>query len=369
MTLAYPVRRNISKVSPHDRRLLKDAFVALNRENSRYPGKREDKPFTGGVTYWFKQDEIHQATHVHGGPAFLTWHRELCKRFEILLMSAKPSVSLHYWDWNEDPENTIDHEGNILNLFTEDFMGNARGSAKEPWLSAGFYDPYPDENYRGLDPFDTNHSNPADAPIALTRQKKKGTLQEYMEKEYSRFYSDKEIIESKNYSEMRRKLEYVHNGAHDYIGGTIGDPHTAFRDPFVFLLHSNVDRLFSAWQLCKNFEWRLESGKVFGDEKCTVAYGSTAPYVVVGLKTMLSPWCGIGNPYENKTRTKDGNIEEPGVNDVRPWAVPDNWHRDPSRYPFELPKNSLHDSVATPRQYDKFPDIPGVEYNPARRSE
>ena len=133
-------------------------------------------------------------------------------------------------------------------------MGNAHGPAGEPWLSAGFYNPYPlEHNYRGIDPFDTEHSNPADAPIELTRQKQNGTLEEFMKSQEVPFHTDKEIIESDTYSEMRRKLERVHNWAHSYIGGTIGDPHTSFRDPFVFLLHSNVDRLFTAWQAAQRF--------------------------------------------------------------------------------------------------------------------
>jgi Common central domain of tyrosinase len=368
-------RKNVSKLSDKEREAFREAFVALNKDPTlRFPGSRDDKPFVGGVSFWFKQDEIHQATHVHGGPAFLTWHRELLNRFERLLIEADASVSLHYWDWNEDPENTIDHRGEPLDLFTNEFMGNARDSVGEPWLSAGFYDPHAVENYRGLDAFDEEHSNPADVPIALTREKKKGTLEEYIQSVPGRFYSDKEIIESKDYSEMRRKLEHVHNWAHNYIGGTIGDPHTAFRDPFVFLIHSNVDRLFAAWQLRKGFEWRLEPGKVFGDgEKNTVAYGSTAPHIIVGLKTMLSPWCGIGYPYGNYATTEEGKTEEPGVNDVRPWAFPDNWHRDPKCYPYEEPKNSLDLSVVTPRLYDKFPEIQeGIEeynYNLARGSE
>jgi len=39
-----------------------DAIVQLN--NHRYPGSRTDFS-TGGVSQWFKMDEIHQATHVH----------------------------------------------------------------------------------------------------------------------------------------------------------------------------------------------------------------------------------------------------------------------------------------------------------------
>src|SRR5688500_6524221 len=112
-------------------------------------------------------------------------------------------------------------------------MGNARGSVGEPWLSADFYNPHPIDNYRGLDSSDAEHNNPADIPTALTREKVKGTLEEYIKSRPRRFYSDREIIESEDYSEMRRKLEHIHNWAHNYIGGTIGDPHTAFRDPFV----------------------------------------------------------------------------------------------------------------------------------------
>lgn len=70
--------------------------------------------FEGGVSHWFKQDEIHQATHVHGGPEFLPWHRELVNRFEIMLRQVDSRLSLHYWDFNDDPGP----------LFTDSFMGS-----------------------------------------------------------------------------------------------------------------------------------------------------------------------------------------------------------------------------------------------------
>jgi hypothetical protein len=83
MNVNLPPRRNVSKISERDRDGLLKAFIALNNQPEFvYPGTRDDKPFVGGVTFWFKQDEIHQATNVHRGPAFLTWHRELCRRFE-----------------------------------------------------------------------------------------------------------------------------------------------------------------------------------------------------------------------------------------------------------------------------------------------
>ena len=87
MALGYGIRRNIAKVTSEERDILRKAFIALHTNvEFHYPGKRGDKPFPGGVSYWFKQDEIHQVTHgIHGWSAFLPWHRELCNRFEKLL--------------------------------------------------------------------------------------------------------------------------------------------------------------------------------------------------------------------------------------------------------------------------------------------
>jgi hypothetical protein len=68
LALGDGVRRNIAHVDPSERKLLRDAFIELNRRF--FPGTRTDVP-PGGVTWWFKQDEIHQATHVHVGSEFV----------------------------------------------------------------------------------------------------------------------------------------------------------------------------------------------------------------------------------------------------------------------------------------------------------
>src|SRR3954465_6073430 len=74
MALGDGIRRNIASVGPTERGLFRDALIALNQRV--FPGSRTDS-IPGGVSWWFKQDEIHKATHVHGGPAFVPWHREL----------------------------------------------------------------------------------------------------------------------------------------------------------------------------------------------------------------------------------------------------------------------------------------------------
>jgi hypothetical protein len=174
MALGDGIRRNILSVSQQERDRFRDAIIALN--NKFFPGSRTDFP-AGGVSYWFKQDEIHQATHVHGTPAFLPWHRELCNRFEAMLREVDPDLSLHYWDWNQDP----------TPLFTPNFMGSAQGDVGPPWLGAGLYNPNPnpadnyrDNNLHGLQDRAGNtsyelHSNPADPPQTLTRATQPGT--------------------------------------------------------------------------------------------------------------------------------------------------------------------------------------------------
>ncbi len=123
MALGDGIRRNVAHVEPSERVLLRDALIGLH--SRFFPGTRNENP-PGGVSFWFKQDEIHQATHVHGGPEFLPWHRELTNRLEELLRQINPQLSLHYWNFSEDPTNIPD--GNLgggltgtLNLFDSKF--------------------------------------------------------------------------------------------------------------------------------------------------------------------------------------------------------------------------------------------------------
>jgi len=313
MALGDGIRRNVATISQEERDLLRDAIAELNQDPQRYPGGRDDIPLAGGVTFWFKQDEIHQATHVHGGPAFLPWHRELCNRFEVLLRGVDSRLSLHYWDWTTDPHD----------LFTPDFMGAANGDAGEPWLSAGMYNPTATP-FRADNPFDPNN-NPFDPPRTLTRDLPAGPPPSGTVPGWP---SDAQILNGLTFPEMRLLLEGAHNNIHGYIGGTIGNPHTAFRDPFVFLLHSNVDRLFAMWQQAPGQAWRLDPNQVYGTEGTTAGHD--------GILTPLDPWAG--NP-----------LNDPLIKRARPWAPPENE---------QVVKDSKHHTVVAPPPYDTVPEVP-----------
>ena len=92
MALGDGIRRNIATVGKEERDRFRDAILALQQK--LFPGSKSDTP-PGGVSYWFKQDEIHDSTHVHFCPAFLPWHRELMNRFEAMLREIDPALSLH----------------------------------------------------------------------------------------------------------------------------------------------------------------------------------------------------------------------------------------------------------------------------------
>lgn len=277
---AFPrlrIRRDVATVSQEERDRLRDAIIQLDT-SSIYPD---------GVSYWDKQDEIHQATHVHGGPAFVPWHRELCNRFEALLREVDPSLSLHYWDWTTDPRASPDGQGGFTNLFStgpSGFMGSSSGLAGSP-----------------LDGFDVYRALPA-GPAAVA--------------------SDAAIVSAGNnapqgqqYPLFRQALESAHNAIHGYIGGTIGFGHTAFEDPFVFLLHSNVDRLWACWQSSPGRGWRHSPNQVYGDE-------GSSPTILENME----PWAGMSG--------------------LRPWAPPENE---------QVSKTSKHPSVVKPPLYDKCP--------------
>jgi hypothetical protein len=306
MVLGDGFRRNIASVEPAERALLRDALLELNRR--LFPGTRND-PLPGGVSWWFKQDEIHQATHVHGGPEFLPWHREIVNRLEEMLRQINPQLSLHYWDWTQDPRSISDAnlgsgQTGTLNLFTSGFMGYGGSTPApigEPWLGAGYYVP-------GATTHRDITSNPADPPREVIRSVS-GSPASAAE--------DSSVVAQEDYADMRAKLEVIHDHMHGFVN--MGGPHISFRDPFVFLLHSNVDRLFARWQNDPAHPERLVGRTVYGSEsnKDVLVRG-----VIQNVNHDIQPWSG-------------GTF-------TRPWAPPENE---------QVPKNYKHPSVVSPPRY------------------
>jgi hypothetical protein len=369
------IRRDLSTVSQEERNLLRDAILQLNRVFYSPAGSRTDFP-AGHVSYWFKQDEIHQSSHVHGCPAFLPWHRDMCNRFEALLRQIDPRLSLHYWNWNLDPSAMPDGQGGTINLFDANFMGNADGAVNggavgQPLLGAGFYDPaavnYRDDNspvnlvrpnpndpttFSYPAPASGVHYNPADPPRELTRDKQAGPPPVGVSGQ--RWATDDQLIHAPTW-EAFRDLMYgdeqgtsnvgAHGAAHTYIGGDISDPHLSFRDPFVFFMHSNVDRLWAMWQRQPGFAaQRLDPAMVYHNEENSTGSGSVEfgdPFW--GIKSPLEPWAG----YSAQTAAT-GVVTE--LWPIRPWFAPENEQNLPAN-----DQTSTDLAIVIPPSYDTAP--------------
>jgi hypothetical protein len=321
---ALPVRRNVAHVSADERRRLRDAILQLNHRS--YPrGAGPPDP----VTVWFKQDQIHQATHVHEQASFLAWHRVLLNEFEAKIQEIDPTLALHYWDWTTHPRRAPDGRGGTVDLFDDDFMGSD-GEIGSPFREHEFYRRTPPN--RDFDAAGKPRSGPRPAhlpPVLVSRQlpvsahgPTEVTWDERDElwppqfegraasEEAMRIRSDENLLSptldsgvglpGKAFERFWRRIYIDHGLAHRFIGGNIGggrtsDPaHNSFEDPFVFLLHSNVDRLWASWQLSpRGFEaraepaWRLEPLWTYGQ-------------LIDGLVEMVSPG-SVNPPYPGET--------------------------------------------------------------------
>jgi len=299
-----PIRRNIAHLTPAEREQFVDAIRQIDL--LAYPD---------GVSYWDKQDQIHQGTHNHDGNSFIPWHRELCNRFEKLLKQVDPDVALHYWDWTQDPRSASDGNGGVVNLCTNDLMGTANG------LVAGTLAPLHNGDVLAGSRDDTG--DPADPPRAITRDCDSGAPG--VSADTTIIQSADALPQPQQWTTFRTALEGAHDTAHLFFGfcTNIWHLHSAFEDPFVFLLHSNVDRLFAMWQAEPGQEWRLDPDLVYGDQKDT-----NDPK---GILHNLQPWDGTVQ-YGSPIAPWDGSV---------PTAI-------------EV-KNSRHPSVVTPPCYDTLP--------------
>jgi len=295
------VRCNFAQLTLDEQRRYVSAVVAADQRF--FPG--------GVISYWDLQDWIHQATHVHRGPAFLPWHRELCNRYERLLQEIDPDVNLHYWDWTTDPRRSPNGAGGASDFSLPELMGTMRGTvagALGAVHNNGVLAGSRDETRR-----------PQDPPQSLTR-----ALGNWppigIPKDSSLVSTGNDLPREQQFQAFRTGLETIHNSVHLAFGGdtNIGDPtaHKTFQDPFVFLLHANVDRLFAMWQCQPGQEWRRDPQLVYGNESNDVALTET-----------LAPWDG--------TRRVHPWTAEGGQIDAR---------------------NSRHPLIVSPPRYDSIPE-------------
>jgi streptogramin lyase len=207
--------------------------------------------------------------YAHMGPAFLAWHREYLRKFELELQRVSPpepstggdELGLPYWDWSID-------QAPPSWPFTADFLGGD-GSKTDPGAPGKVTDGKFHGNQwtlRVVPPYDARH--PLDSVDYLRREIGADPDSSLPSMEDVRTTLAEPIFDSDPWDEMslsgfRAKLEgfrwemqkipaerlpsQMHNRIHNYIGGTMGPP-TSPNDPIFWLHHCYVDKLWADWQ-------------------------------------------------------------------------------------------------------------------------
>jgi len=238
---------------------------------------------------------------------------ELVNRYEALLQQSHPDVALHYWDWTEDPRAASDGQGGTVDLTT--LLGTMNGLLDGPLATV--------HNGGVLAGSRDQTGDPADPPESVNRSAGAGAPG--LTPDAILITTGDALPQAQQWQAFRVALEGDHGDAHGYIGGDIGGQHQAFEDPFVFLLHSNVDRLFAMWQTRPGHEWRLDPDQVYGDQSNTTGPGSIlAPLQpwdgTVEFGAPIEPWVGASPEIQVKN-CRDASVVRPPCYDTLPLTV------------------------------------------------
>jgi hypothetical protein len=137
--------------------------------------------------------------------------------------------------------------------------------------------------------------------------------------------SDTTVLGNSPYPSFHNFLENTPHGySHVYIGGSSGDMSsipTAAGDPFFFMLHGNVDRLWAQWQRDQSSLARLDTATTYDTETGNV-----------NITTLMGPWDGIhgasiqpwtpAGGYIVSKSPKDPSVVSPPIYDTAPLTIP-----------------------------------------------
>jgi hypothetical protein len=194
----------------------------------------------------------------HQLPAFLPWHREFLRHFELDLQKIDPTVTIPYWDWTVDQNPALS-----TSPFTDVFMGGGGDPSQDDRVTTGLFaqvagkwplnittgdpppvvpsDPPRDNTTYLRREFGINVSNlpsPTQLGVALNK-----TL--YDVSPWNRLSIDG----FRNFVEGWRPTgggPQNHNRVHVWVGGNML-PMTSPNDPVFWLNHCNIDRLWGLW--------------------------------------------------------------------------------------------------------------------------
>ncbi|MFI9503398.1 tyrosinase family protein [Nocardia sp. NPDC052566] len=230
-------RKNLTSLTAAERKAFTNAVNQLKAD--------------GGYDFYVEQHRGAMG-HGHGGPAFFPWHREYLLRFEQDLQAIDPNVTVPYWDWTRSNLNPAATESWI---WRADLMGGP-GQADTGEVKDGPFAGW------GLirNSFNRFGFPGTGGDIAAS-------------------------MASPHYTTFRR-IENPHGAAHVWVGGFVGNPVIAPRDPVFWLIHANVDRLWS--------QWLKRHHDVPGFQPFLPLSGGPTGH---NLRDTMWPWNGTAEPF------------------------------------------------------------------------
>ncbi|MFD7132036.1 tyrosinase family protein [Streptomyces sp. NPDC059894] len=258
------IRKNIYRLTPQELADFQDALDAVKADGS-YDDfiARHHHAMMDATPMPDEEADTNVRNAAHRGPAFLPWHRYLCRELELLLQSKKKNVTLPYWDWSADAAaplaaplwNTDPAAGPVYVGGDGDGPnGEVTTGPFRHWtaliedLETGGLVPRPGI-VRALGtvigPPDRN------VPVFPTAAQVEDMVlnwDTYDEEPWAR--PSRRSFRNRLEGWRRTDTEagsQLHNRVHIWVGGDMG-PGTSPNDPVFFLHHCNVDRLWARWQ-------------------------------------------------------------------------------------------------------------------------
>ncbi|KAI8323113.1 Di-copper centre-containing protein [Martensiomyces pterosporus] len=216
---------------------------------------------------------VDNADTIHGHPRFLAFHRYFVYDFAQALNKAEPGVPVPYWDWSLDATQPATSE-----LFTDAYCGG-NGSGARNCVQSG--------------PF-ANWQMKVDSPHCLAREFNQGDG-------ISPFWPPEALLSMQQTCTQYGALSSgIENGCHGAVHlGISGDMSTMFapNDPFFFLHHGMVDKLWYDWQLMEpNTRFQLYDNVNYDDPP--VSSDESLPgYPSVRVRDVLDPRSGLCYVY------------------------------------------------------------------------
>jgi tyrosinase len=220
------LRKNEAKMSDPERQKFKDAILDLISDSS-YAMKvaihvNECNRMHTGLDSTCPPLPI-STTPGAGQQRFLPWHRVYLWEFETLLINKNPDCFIPYWDWTTNPG---------IPDWLKDFVSLGPPPKYSPgqlpmlWVVA-------------------EDADEPKWPVHVMREpgdKLGGSLP--LKTEVDNLENRTDLT----YTDFTEQLEDFHNNVHNWVGGTMRNPQFSPADPLFWLLHANIDRIWSIWQ-------------------------------------------------------------------------------------------------------------------------